>query len=90
MNFTRLFTAHPETVGETYFQHMGSALYFSCCMLLAGTACLLHGVLPFVFSSTGKDTISHLYDRMALNRNKHSSVRPTNEEIHHHSQLGTD
>jgi hypothetical protein len=37
-------------------------------MVLAGIACLVHGVLPFLFVRTGSQAISELNDRMLINR----------------------
>jgi len=36
--------------------------------VLAGIACLVHGVLPFLFVRTGSQAISELNDRMLINR----------------------
>jgi hypothetical protein len=63
-----LFTDHPASVGETYVQHMGSASFFGSRMILAGLACMLHGLLPFLFTSTGRRTIEVLHERMVVNR----------------------
>ena len=65
-----LFTDHPATVGETYLQHMGSASFFGSRMILAGLACMLHGLLPFVFTKTGSHTIELLYQRMVTHRRR--------------------
>lgn len=64
------FKAHPASVGETYFQHMGSAFSFSAAMLLAGLACMVHGVLPFLFTKTGRSTVEDLHERMVLHRHR--------------------
>ncbi|HTQ13529.1 MAG TPA: DUF6356 family protein [Rhizomicrobium sp.] len=66
--FTKLFTAHPESVGETYWQHLASAAAFGIRMIAAGAACLLHGLLPFLFVTTGSRTVRHLHDRMITHR----------------------
>lgn len=63
-----LFTDHPESVGETYFEHFESARYFGTRMILAGFACLLHGIFPFLFVTTGSKTVRHLHDRMITHR----------------------
>jgi hypothetical protein len=65
-----LFTDHPASVGETYVQHLGSAGFFGSRMILAGMACLLHGLLPFLFVRTGSRTIALLHDRMLVNRHR--------------------
>jgi hypothetical protein len=67
---SQLFTDHPRSVGETYAQHMASAGRFGCRMILAGIACLLHGVFPFLFVKTGSDTVRSLHDNMVVNRRR--------------------
>jgi len=68
MNITRPFTEHPASVGESYGEHMGQALYFGCRMFFAGLACLIHGVLPFLFVRTGSRAIAELNERMISRR----------------------
>jgi hypothetical protein len=66
----RLLTEHPRTVGETYFEHMGVACRFSGRLLLAGLACLVHGLLPFLCTRTGSSTVSALYAEMVAHRQR--------------------
>ncbi|MAY62985.1 MAG: hypothetical protein CML29_12300 [Rhizobiales bacterium] len=66
---TRLFTEHPDSVDETYFEHMRFALSFAGLLLLAGLAALCHAVLPFTFEKTASRIISKLHHRMH-NRSK--------------------
>lgn len=68
------FSEHPASVGETYAQHMGSAFGFGARMLIGGFACLVHGLAPFLFTSTGSRTIALLHDRMIANRKKHAAA----------------
>ena len=63
-------TEHPAAVGETYLQHMGIALRFSARLVLAGLACLAHGLLPFLFTRTGSSTVSALYPEMVAHRDR--------------------
>jgi Family of unknown function (DUF6356) len=70
MNLIRAFTEHPASVGESYGEHLARALCFGARMILAGIACLVHGVLPFLFVRTGSQAISELNDRMVLNRQR--------------------
>ena len=69
----RLFTAHPEAVGESYAEHFGVASRFGLRMVLAGVACLVHAVLPFAFATTASRTIRELHDRIA-HRHRGSST----------------
>ena len=57
MNLIRAFTEHPASVGESYGEHLGRAVCFGTRMVLAGIACLVHGVLPFLFVRTGSQAI---------------------------------
>jgi Family of unknown function (DUF6356) len=68
MNLIRAFTEHPASVGERYTEHLFRAMYFGMRMVFAGVACLLHGVLPFLFVRTASRAITELNDRMVLNR----------------------
>ncbi|KMO33754.1 capsule biosynthesis protein [Methylobacterium tarhaniae] len=64
------FSEHPASVGETYFEHMGVATGFGLRMIGGGLACLVHGLLPFAFTSTGSRTIVRLHDRMVAHRTR--------------------
>jgi hypothetical protein len=68
MKLARLFTEHPASVGETYFQHLGMAFSFGARMVAAGCACLLHGLFPWLFTTTGSDAVRALHGRMVENR----------------------
>jgi hypothetical protein len=72
--FRSLFIEHPESVDETYAQHFFSALSFGTKMVIAGIACMVHGLLPAVFVTRGSDTISALHERMVVKRRKDSST----------------
>jgi hypothetical protein len=58
---TRLFTAHPHSVDETYFQHLLFAGRFSLLLLGAGLAALIHAILPFMFEKTASRMIAQMY-----------------------------
>ena len=59
------FTRHPDSVGETYGQHLGVAWSFGFTLIGAGLACLVHGLLPFAFERTGSLTVRRLNDRLS-------------------------
>jgi hypothetical protein len=66
----RLFTDHPAAVGETYGEHLVQASSFGTRMILAGLACLIHGLFPFLFVRTGSAAISSLHTRMVTHRSR--------------------
>ncbi|MBV9992017.1 MAG: hypothetical protein JOZ72_12085 [Alphaproteobacteria bacterium] len=65
-----IFTDHPESVGETYGEHFLVASSFGGRMIVAGIACMLHGVFPFLFVTTGSKTVRHLHDSMITHRTR--------------------
>jgi hypothetical protein len=73
MGLRRLFTEHPESVGETYLQHLFAASGFAVRMVFGGIACLLHAVFPFAFRRTGSECIETLHQRMVLHRSSGSA-----------------
>jgi hypothetical protein len=54
------FTAHPRSVGEGYFEHMGSALRVWAWLVAASGAVLVHAFLPFLFPTTGSRILQRL------------------------------
>jgi hypothetical protein len=64
------FRAHPATVGETYVEHFGAASSFGFTLIRAGLACLIHGVFPFLFTTTGRRAIEDLHRRMVTHRDR--------------------
>ncbi len=67
------FTKHPSTVGETYGEHFAVATSFGTSMILGGLACVVHGVLPFLFTTTGSQTVKRLHDRIVVSRQRASA-----------------
>jgi len=68
--FRSLFIEHPASVDETYVEHFITALSFGAKMVVAGMACMVHGLLPAVFVTRGSDTIRALHERMVVGRRK--------------------
>ena len=60
---TRIFTEHPASVDETYFQHMAFAARFSIKLFAAAFAALIHAILPFLFEKTASTIVRQLYER---------------------------
>lgn len=68
-----LFSEHPKSVNETYLEHLMFAMGFGLRMLVGGLACILHGLLPFLFERTGSKCICDLHHRLNV------SGRPTTD-----------
>lgn len=55
-----IFTAHPNSIGETYFEHLFFATKFGFSMLIGGLACLIHAIFPFMFKDTGSNFLLNM------------------------------
>jgi len=62
------FLDHPSSVNETYSQHLCVASGFGWRLMYSGFACFIHGLLPFLFVTTGSRMIEQLHDQMVVNR----------------------
>ena len=69
-NLLKHFRNHPASVGETYVEHFGVATSFGILLMKAGLACLIHAVLPFLFTTYGRSTIADLHRRMVTHRDR--------------------
>jgi hypothetical protein len=56
-----IFTEHPESVGETYFQHFNFAFGVGLKLIFWGFIAIIHGVLPFTFKTYVSQRITKLY-----------------------------
>ena len=59
----KLFFNHPDSVNETYFEHMRFALWFAFWLGAAAFAALVHAVIPAAFEKTASRIIAKLYER---------------------------
>ena len=64
MDLKKLFTEHPSMVGETYPEHMRTALSFAGPLTRAAAGALVHAFLPFLCITTASDTVKGLHTRM--------------------------
>lgn len=67
--FQRIFLSHPETVNESFLEHMVFALRFSGALFLAAFAALIHAIIPCLFEKTASKMIATLYEQ-TRNRGK--------------------
>ena len=64
------FTKHPNSVNETYFEHMLCACRFFIKLQLLSFAALVHSVFPFIFEFTASNGIKKLNDCMEKRNNQ--------------------
>ena len=58
----RWFFDHPQSVDETYFQHLLFAGKFALTLLAAGLAALVHAFVPALFEKTASKLIAKMYE----------------------------
>ena len=52
--------SHLEEAGETYFQHFSRAIILSLNLLIMSIVCLVHSLLPFIFTTYVSDKIREI------------------------------
>lgn len=60
MNIKELFTEHPQSVNETYFQHWQFATIRGLQLILLGFIAIIHAVFPFLFVFTVSRAVSKM------------------------------
>ena len=58
------FVEHPAAFGESYIEHGIRASRLGGRMLVAGVACLIHAMFPFVLVNTASRTLRELHSRL--------------------------
>jgi hypothetical protein len=56
----KLFIDHCHAAGETYFEHLGFTIKTSATLLFSGFALFIHGIFPFLFTTTASTNIRQL------------------------------
>lgn len=72
----KLFAPHLAAVGETYVQHLRMALGFGSRLVIAGLACIIHGLCPSLFQRTGSSAVETLHGEMVLTRGRKGGMEP--------------
>ena len=68
----RFLRDHPASVSETYGQHLRFAARFGATMIGGGLACLVHGLLPFCFTTTASRRVRALHHVPSHHRPRHA------------------
>ena len=68
-----IFKDHPNSVGETYFQHLLKAMSFVIKLKLIAARAFIHAIFPWCFEHSASDSISKLNDVLQSRKNSTSS-----------------
>jgi hypothetical protein len=61
-------TRHLEDAGEGYFEHLLFTLRIGSLLFAAAVIVIIHGLLPFIFVSTGSAMIGHVNTLLSARR----------------------
>ena len=64
MRLRTFFIEHPASVGETYLEHLYRALKVAWRLIGASAACVIHALVPALFTTRVSDTVSGIYDEI--------------------------
>ena len=64
----KMFVEHPQSVDESYLEHLIQAFTFAFLMIFGGFACLIHGLVPGLVTRFGSRTVNYLFQCMVQNR----------------------
>jgi hypothetical protein len=60
----RLFVEHPRSLGMSWAEHGVGAVAIGAALVGAGTACLIHALVPGWFTQTAGKTVERMHDHM--------------------------
>ena len=60
----RLFRDHPKSLGMSWAEHGAGAIVIGGRMVGAGLACIVHAIVPALFTETAGRTVMSLHDHM--------------------------
>ena len=66
---TKIFTEHPKSNGETYFEHLRCASYYGFKMIVSGAAAIVHAILPFLFETAASDCAKMVNEEVDRRKN---------------------
>lgn len=64
----RLFVDHPKSLGMSWFEHGVGAFRIGGEMIGAGAACVVHAIVPGLFTETAGRTVERLHQHMLQRR----------------------
>ena len=70
----RLFTDHPKSLGMSWTSHGIGAVGIAFRLIGAGIACLVHAVVPALFTQTAGRTVTSMHDEIV--RRKAGAANP--------------
>ena len=70
MRWARLFSEHPASAGETYFEHQRRAFRVARRLLVASAAAIVHALVPAFLTTQASDRVVEVYDEIQESRRR--------------------
>ena len=70
----RMFVDHPRSLGMSWASHGAGAVAIGARLIGAGVACLVHALIPGLFSQTAGRTVTSMHDEIL--RRKAGAANP--------------
>ena len=64
----RLFAEHPRSLGMSWASHGAGAIKIGAELIAAGAACLIHAIVPALFTQTAGKTVDRMHRHMTSRR----------------------
>lgn len=64
------FVEHPRSLEQSYGEHLIGATGIGLSLLCAGYACLVHALLPFLFTNTASQAVLLMQHRLVVARRR--------------------
>lgn len=77
------FTEHPQSVNETYWQHLHFSASCASKLFIASLAGFLHAVFPFIFIHTCSNIIAKLAGNYCKGARREGFVNKLNTHLPH-------
>jgi hypothetical protein len=59
-----IFTKHPNSIGESYMQHLIKGVGFSIKLIVISCKAFIHAIMPCFFENSASDKVAELNDVM--------------------------
>lgn len=63
-------SSHLKQINEKYFEHMLYAQKYGLKLILAGIACMIHGLIPDIFVTTASQTMESIKSEIHSRKHK--------------------
>jgi hypothetical protein len=70
-----MFREHPRSLGMSWAEHGTGAVRIGAQLIVAGAACIVHALVPALFTETAGRTVTRLHEHMV--RRKAGAAKPS-------------